>query len=201
MNTKVWVTFFGGLAFLVAIALGIARLYGPARPASTPPADDSAPSRAADTAHITASLFFGTPEGDALVAVRRDVPLADDVGDQGRRILTAQLQEAAPPPFIGVIPPQTTLRAFYVTDRGDAFVDLSSDVVAGHPGGSQNELLTVYAIVNAVTANLPAVRRVQILVDGKEVDTLVGHIDLRRPLTRDPALVRVPETESQEDGK
>ena len=77
-----------------------------------------------------------------------------------------------------MIPAGTTLRAFYVTDRGDAFVDLSSDVVRGHPGGSLNELLTVYAIVNAVSANLPAARRVQILVDGKEADTMAGHVDL-----------------------
>ena len=47
------------------------------------------------------------------------------------------------------------------------------------------ELLTVYAIVNAVTANLPGVQRVQILVDGREVDTIAGHIDVRRPLERD----------------
>jgi hypothetical protein len=82
------------------------------------------------------------------------------------------------------------LRAFYVTDRGDAFVDLSPEVVRGHPGGSLNELLTVYAVVNAVTANLPAARRVQILVDGKEADTIAGHVDLRRPLTRNDSLVR-----------
>jgi hypothetical protein len=51
-------------------------------------------------------------------------------------------------------------------------------------------LLTVYAIVNAVTTNLPAVQRVQILVDGKEVDTIAGHIDVRRPLTGDLSRVR-----------
>jgi hypothetical protein len=84
----------------------------------------------------------------------------------------------------------TTLRALYVTDKGDAFVDLSAEVVRAHPGGSLNELLTVYAIVNAVAANLPAVRRVQILVDGKEADTIAGHVDLRRPLTRNDSLVR-----------
>jgi hypothetical protein len=82
------------------------------------------------------------------------------------------------------------LRAFYLTDRGDAFVDLSSEVVSAHPGGSATELLTVYALVNAVTANLPAVQRVQILVDGKEVDTIAGHVDVRRPLTREMTLVR-----------
>ena len=59
-----------------------------------------------------------------------------------------------------------------------------------HPGGSLTELLTVYAIVNAVTANLPAIQRVQLLVDGKEVDTIAGHVDVRRPLTRDTTLVR-----------
>ena len=63
-----------------------------------------------------------------------------------------------------------------------------------HPGGSFTELLTVYAIVNAVTANLPTVQRVQILIDGKEADTLAGHVDLRRPLIRDVTLVREPET-------
>jgi spore germination protein GerM len=91
---------------------------------------------------------------------------------------------------VSVIPPGTTLRAFYVTQQGDAFVDLSPNVTTGHPGGSYTELLTVHAIVNAVTANLPTVQRVQILVDGKEADTLAGHVDLRRPLSRDASFVR-----------
>ena len=64
--------------------------------------------------------------------------------------------------------------------RGDAFVDLSPELSSAHPGGSTNELLTVYAIVHAVTANLPAVQRVQILIEGKEVDTIAGHVDVRR---------------------
>jgi hypothetical protein len=31
---------------------------------------------------------------------------------------------------------------------------------------------------------------VQILIDGKEADTLAGHVDLRRPLQRDQSLVK-----------
>ena len=45
---------------------------------------------------------------------------------------------------------------------------------ANHPGGTTNEILTVYSLVNALTANLPAVTGVQILIDGKEVDTLAA---------------------------
>jgi spore germination protein GerM len=186
-----WLAFIGALAVLVLIALSIARMYGPARPASPDDAPvASTPSPPKETAHITATLFFGAPDGQTLVPVRRDVALAETVVEQGREILNAQLSEVPQEPLVSVIPAGTTLRAFYVTDRGDAFVDLSSDVVTGHPGGSLNELLTVYAIVDAVTANLPAVRRVQILVDGKEADTIAGHVDLRRPLSRDDSLVR-----------
>jgi hypothetical protein len=43
--------------------------------------------------------------------------------------------------------------------------------------------------VQTVTANLPPARRVQILIDGKEVDTLAGHVDLRRPLAPDPSVI------------
>ena len=82
------------------------------------------------------------------------------------------------------MPPGTALRAVYLTERGDAYVDLSGEAVTAHPGGTLSELLTVYTIVNALTVNLPAVTAVQVLVDGKEVDTLSGHVDLRRPLVK-----------------
>ena len=88
------------------------------------------------------------------------------------------------------MPPGTTLRALFLTDRGDAFVDLSREVVSAHTGGTLNELLTIYTIVNALTVNLPAVRAVQILVDGKEVQTLAGHVDLRQPLATNQGLVQ-----------
>jgi hypothetical protein len=41
--------------------------------------------------------------------------------------------------------------------------------------------------------NLPAIERVQILVDGREVDSLAGHIDLRRPLPGNLTWVARPE--------
>ena len=169
------------------VTLGLERL---ANPRTEPVAVETA--AASETAHITATLFYGATDASSLVPVRREVPLAEGVEPQGREILLAQLQPA-PAPYVSVIPPGTTLRAFYVTERGDAFVDLSPELTTAHPGGSFTEMLTVYAIVNAVTANLPAVQRVQILVNGKEVDTVAGHVDVRRPLTRDESLVQAPE--------
>jgi hypothetical protein len=169
------------------VTQGLERLMRPQSPGtqavgSPTTADPNVP-------HITATLFYGAPDGTGLVGVRREVPLAEGVVPQGRAILAAQL-EPAPEGSVSVIPQGTTLRAFYVTQQGDAFVDLSADASTKHPGGSFTELLTVQAIVNAVTANLPSIQRVQILIDGTEADTLAGHVDLRRPLPRDSSLVR-----------
>ena len=162
------------------------RMVSPVQEQQTAPAP-AAP--AANVAHIIATLYYGTPDGQALVAVKREVPLGEGPRAQGHQNLQSEL-EAAPAPYVSLVPPGTILRAFYITERGDAFVDLSPEASTMHPGGSTNELLTVYAIVNAVTANLSSVERVQILIDGKQADTLAGHVDLRRPFERDTSLVR-----------
>ena len=179
---------------LVAVAVAVVAWQRRSRARNTSSAPVAAvaattPTTASATAHITATLFYASSDGQSLAAVRREVPLATGVVAQGKEILQAQL-EPPPAPYLSTIPAGTMLRAFYVTDRGDAFVDVSGEISKAHPGGTLNELLTVDTIVDAVTANLPAVHRVQILVDGKEVDTIAGHVDLRHPLERDTSFVK-----------
>ena len=175
------------LVSLVAWGVNVAleRLVTP-RIATGP--DAAAASTPGQVPHITATLYYSTPDGEALIPVVREVPLAEGPVAQGRAIVAAQLEPATAQ--ISVIPPGTTLRAFFLTERGDAFVDLSREVSTNHPGGTSAELLTISAIVNAVTTNVPTVQRVQILLDGKEADTLAGHVDLRRPMQKDLSLVR-----------
>jgi spore germination protein GerM len=175
-----------GLAAGWLLFFGLPKWYG-ARQAKTSAAVTSAPTSAPTSGgsavkRITATLFYVADDGMSLAPVQREVPFGAGVADQARAIIEAQL--AAPPPLISAIPPDTKLRQVFVTDRGDAFVDLSGEVTTKHTGGSLDEILTVYAIVNALTVNLPAITRVQILVDGKEVDTLAGHVDLRHPLAK-----------------
>jgi spore germination protein GerM len=145
---------------------------------TAPPPVPAAPGR-----KIKARLFYVADDGTRLTSVERDVAYGDGVDAQAREIITAQIAQAADP-LVSAIPRGTTLRAVFITKSGDAYVDLSREARTAHPGGTVNELLTVYTIVNALTANLPAVTGVQLLVDGKEVDTLSGHVDLRRPLAK-----------------
>ena len=179
----------GALAVVVAamgwaLFVGLPRAYRP-RPQVLPP---PAPAAAAPGRRIKARLFYVSEDGTRLTGVERDVAYGDGPAAQAQEIIKAQL---APPaaPLISAVPAGTTLRALYVTSNGAAYVDLSREVVNAHPGGSLDELLTIYSIVNALTMNLPAVTSVQVLMDGKETDTLAGHVDLRRPLTKNVSWV------------
>lgn len=177
----------GGIAVILVLAAGVfyAKRGLPAwtRRSAPKPAAAVAVLPAPPGRKIKARLFYVADDGTRLTSVERDVAYGEGADEQAREILAAQVAPVAEP-LVSAIPAGTTLRAVFITKRGDAYVDLSRDARTAHPGGTVNELLTVYSIVNALTVNLPAVTGVQVLVDGKEVDTLCGHVDLRRPLAK-----------------
>jgi spore germination protein GerM len=179
----------GALIAAVAVSVGwllfvgLPRWYGAPTSARVPPAASPAAAAEPDGRKIKARLFYVSVDGTRLTSVEREVPYAEQTVAQARRILEAQLAPVEAP-LVSAVPAGTALRAVFVTDSGSAFVDLSREVAAAHPGGSINELLTIYTVVQALTTNLPAITSVQLLVDGKEVDTLAGHVDIKRPLPR-----------------
>jgi hypothetical protein len=172
--------------------IGLPRWYGPKPPQAAAGAAAGAP--AVPERKITATLYYISEDGMSLVGAQREVAFGEPIVEQARRIVEAQLVDA-PQPLASAVPQGTTLRAVYISERGDAFVDLTGEVTSRHTGGALDELFTVYAIVNALTVNLPAITRVQILVDGKEVDTLAGHVDLRHPLQQNLKWVRTDNKE------
>jgi spore germination protein GerM len=138
---------------------------------------------------IKARLFYVAEDGTHLMHVERDVAYGEGTLEQAREIVAAQVAPVSEP-LVSAIPPGTTMRALFLTEGGDAYVDFSREIASAHSGGTVDELLTIYTIVNALTENLPAVKGVQVLVDGKEVDTLAGHVDLRNPLAKNLAWVQ-----------
>lgn len=176
---------------------GLGRLLSTPTPDTTPadlappppPFANDAPADAA-VPRIKATLYFASDDGRWLVPTEHEVPLADGVVAQARSILNAQLTVAAPEPLVTTIPEGTALRGVFVSERNEVFVDLESSIRSAHGVGSFQELMTVYTIVNVLLTNLPTLLEVQILVNGQEVDTLAGHVDLRRPLRKNERLIR-----------
>ena len=181
---------------VAAVALGWALMMGLSRvlQSSAPPepidapAQRTAPAGAAAVPRINATLFFASADGLGLVPVEQEIPLAQGTVAQARALVEAQLAATPPESLAATIPQGTKLLGVYVSERNEAFVDLDSTVRTRHPGGSMNELFTVYTIVNVITTNFQDVQNVQLLIDGREVDTLAGHVDLRKPLRKNENL-------------
>jgi len=178
-----------GWALMAGLSRALRSNPAPAPAADVQPAQPAPGSAAAAVPKIKATLFFGSEDGRSLVPVEQEIPLAEGKVAQARVLIEAQLATTPPAPLASTVPAGSKLRGLYVSDKNEAFVDLDATVRTNHPGGSMNELFTVYTIVNAVITNLPDVHSVQLLIDGREVDTLAGHVDLRRPLRKNDALI------------
>ncbi|MGD9906790.1 MAG: GerMN domain-containing protein [Vicinamibacterales bacterium] len=187
----------GALVAAVVVALGWAMFAALGRRLAAPtpdaePAATVAPAPASAGPQIAATLYFASEDGASLVGVTQDVPLGDTPVAQARALVEAQLAAEPPAPLARAVPAGVTLRGVFLPGGDDAYVDLDAAVRTALPGGSHNELMAVYAIVSVLTTNLSPVARVQIIVDGREVDTLNGHVDLREPLRKNEALIRTP---------
>jgi hypothetical protein len=137
---------------------------------------------------ITVRLFFLAPDQPALLIEDREVGFSADLSRQVRTVVE-ELVKGSQKGLGPTLAPETKVIDTFVTPQGVAYVDLSKEASQKHPGGSKGELLSVYSIVNSLTSNFPAVKRVQILVDDRQAATLAGHVDLTRPLPSDMTLL------------
>jgi sporulation and spore germination protein len=170
--------------------------------AANPPGAGEAPS--ADAASVGAPaaaptepnhrevvLFFQRPDDDTLGPERRKILLTPSVADTARQIVDALALGPESGDLLPTIPQKTTVRGIYLDKGGTAFVDLSEEFVSNHPGGSSDELATIFSVVDSLTYNLPEIRRVRFLVGGEERDTLKNHLDLRSAYLKDMSIVRM----------
>lgn len=134
------------------------------------------------------TLYFPSYTDGKLLPETRPLALAPDATDRIRQILLA-LIEGSRQGRPSSLPPATTIRAVFLSSDGTAFLDLSQDAVRGFAPGIESEALAVYSIVDSLSANVPAVLRVKILVQGQEVETLDGHIDLTSYFVPDTSLI------------
>ncbi len=195
MSRRRWLA--GAAVAAVAVGLGWALFTALGRQLASPTLDADPPTRVVEPAaavgpRISATIFFVAEDGVSLIGVPHDVPLGGTPVAQARALVEAQLGLDPPEPLARAVPKDVTVRGVFLPGRDDAYVDLDGAFVTGLPGGSHNELLAAYAIVSVLTTNLSPVARVQILIDGREVETLAGHVDLREPLRKNEGLIRTP---------
>lgn len=134
------------------------------------------------------TLFFLDDNDDFLHRETRQVAVGPTADDEAEQTL-AELIKGSEKGLLSPLPPQTKVRQVFIGKDGVATVDLSRDVADKFAYGSTMELAAVYAVVNTLAFNFKAVKKVVILVEGAEKETLGGHVDLTRAFLPDYSLV------------
>jgi len=152
--------------------------------------DDTAPGSETETEEqadeplrtATVEIYFPSALSDGLVGEFRQIFDTVTPGDRAKQIVADLISGPTSDDCLRAVSPSTRLRQAYVLTDGTAYLDFSSELTEGLGGGSMKELLTVYAIVDSVAFGVREIRRVAILVNGRPLETMNGHLDLRRPL-------------------
>ncbi len=137
-------------------------------------------------------LYFPDYNSGTLVGESRPITWPKEDVDRAREILLG-LIEGSHKGYARALPASATIRAVFLTSDGTAVVDFASDVRNGLDPGIESELLAVYSLVDSLTANIASVKKVRILVQDEDVDTLDGHIDLSQAFEPNPSLIGKPE--------
>ena len=135
---------------------------------------------------IQVKLYVLASSGRELATETEEILYSSSLQQQATEVIRLLLRRS------GAIPRGVSLRELFITSQGVAYLDLSQEVVSNHPGGSSAEELTVFSLSQTLIANFPAVKTVKILVEGREIQTLAGHLDLTIPYGRAPLYLQPP---------
>jgi germination protein M len=150
----------------------------------TPSAPTPATPSGQETMVVT--VYNATDDAKYLVAEPHVVPKNDQPAKTAMELLTAGTKTVG---LVSVMPSGTKLRNISIKDKV-AYVDFNDKLTKNNSGGSTSETLLVAAIVNTLT-EFKEIQKVQIMVDGKKIDTISGHLDLGGgPLSRSDKIIK-----------
>lgn len=136
------------------------------------------------------TLFFADDTASYLVPEVRQLAEGVDASVESLAIAIIEALIAGPSDQSGLfrtLPPETVIRD--VSIEGDLLIaDFGSELQRYHWGGSTGEILTVYSIVHTLL-ELPNIHQVLIRIEGENIATLAGHLDVSRPLTPNESLI------------
>lgn len=134
---------------------------------------------------VNIKVYYPDENATGLVAVEKSIKDTDNKYQAAVEALMAGTDKKG---LANVFPKKAKLLQVTVSGKV-AKVDFSRELQKNFVGGSTGEEMLVGSVVNTLT-EFPEIQKVQILVDGQEVETLSGHMDLSQPLPRMTELLK-----------
>jgi spore germination protein GerM len=121
------------------------------------------------------------PVGGRLEVTEKPIP---------RRIRTSSIAEAVIGEYFklpvngtdSVIPAHVKILGLYRDAMQILYIDLSDELRRNFHADALSEYLLLKGLYETVVSNIPDIQDVKVLVEGKEIETLGGHVLLRYPL-------------------
>ncbi len=181
-----------GVAIMIFAVASVAGIFFWMRQTEQPPHQDAAqkqtpvaPSLRPDEP-LSVTLFY--PANGMLSTGTAAIKRKPDTQAQAREALAAVI--ADPRAAQSGVFKDMRLRAFFLDGMGIAYVDFAPSQQNGVRASAWDELLAIYAIVDTLTHNFEEIRQVRFLLDGREAQTLAGHMDLSRKFVKRMDLVK-----------
>jgi spore germination protein GerM len=156
---------------LASSARRLPPITGDTRPLAPPVAGPSVP----------VTLFVANDNDGQLVKQQINLALPAAPSERGKEILRALLAQYQEQTSSHHLDPAAAITDVYPTDNGLIVVNANAAFADGHRSGILVEELTLASITQTLSANLPNVLRMKLLIEGKERATLAGHADLNEP--------------------
>lgn len=135
-------------------------------------------------ATVEVKLYYPDEEGEKVVPVKAEVAAKDKY----KAVVEALIKGTDTPHLTGIFPKGTKVNRVTV-QNGMATVDFSPELVERFVGGSTGEEMLVGSLVNTLT-EFPEITSVQIIVNGKAIETISGHLDISAPFARQVDLLK-----------
>jgi spore germination protein GerM len=132
------------------------------------------------------TLYFTDPVENKLVAEEREIPKVTGIA---RATMEELIKGPMGADLETTLPANTRLLDINVREDGLAIVDFSGDLIRDLPTTATAEQLAVYSIVNTLT-QFPTIQEVEMRVDGRKVDTLLGYVELQENLVRNTSIIK-----------
>ncbi len=128
------------------------------------------------------NIFLLDPESLEIKPINVEVQLSRDPIDRLKSIVDTLTKET-PTNYRNPIPQGTVLNEVFIDMQKTVYLDFSHHLADGHIGGTTAEYITISAILKTVFDNFPdEIRHIQLLVEGQEIETLTGHVNLSAPM-------------------
>lgn len=135
-----------------------------------------------------AIIWFSDRQELLLVGEKRYIFKEINAASQAKEVIKALL-DGSKNGNVNTFPAGVVLRDVKIDDAGIAYVNFNKNLTNLHPGSSSAEMASINSLTISLTGNVPEIKKVKILMEGKELTTIKGHISTQKAFLSDPGIL------------